>query len=179
MTKHNPVLYGNDLGIVKLSIKIQLSCDNNMISIKVTTGKAPNKLEATNNLVEHACAISEKNSKEQGTISKSNVLPSKTNLAPITIMVVDTMSAVKSRRLLKVILDSGPTTTLINKECLHKNCKTCKTSQSSMVNTLAGSYNTSEIVVMRNLRLTELDKNRKKICTMLASTISVASAMHT
>ncbi len=74
--------------------------NNNMISIKVTTGKAPNKLEATNNLVEHACTISEKNSKEQGTISKSNVLPSKTNLAPITIMVVDTISAVKSRRLM-------------------------------------------------------------------------------
>jgi hypothetical protein len=29
-----------------------------------------------------------------------------------------------------------------------------------MVNTLAGSYNTSEMVVMRNLRLLELDKNR-------------------
>ena len=29
-----------------------------------------------------------------------------------------------------------------------------------MVNTLAGSYNTSEMVVTRNLRLPELDKNR-------------------
>ncbi len=29
-----------------------------------------------------------------------------------------------------------------------------------MVNTLAGSYNTSEMVVMRNLRLPELNKNR-------------------
>jgi len=29
-----------------------------------------------------------------------------------------------------------------------------------MVNTLAGSYNTSEMVVMRNLRLPGLDKNR-------------------
>ncbi len=96
---------------------------------------------------------------EQGTINKINVLPSQTKLTPINIMVVDTMSAVKSRRLLKVILDSGPTTTLINKECLHKNCKTCKTSKSRMVNTLAGSYNTSEMVVMCNLRLPELDKN--------------------
>jgi len=29
-----------------------------------------------------------------------------------------------------------------------------------MVNTLAGSYNTSEMVVMGNMRLPELDKNR-------------------
>jgi len=103
-------------------------------------------------------AISEENSDEQGTINKFNVLPSQTKLTPITIMVVDTISAVKSRRLLKVLLDSGSTTTLINKKCLPKNCKT-KISKSRMVTTLAGPYNTSEMVVMRNLRLPELDKN--------------------
>ena len=68
-------------------------------------------------------------------------------------MVVDTISAVKSRRLLKVLLDSGSTMTVINKKCLPKNCKTRKTAKDRMVNTLAGSYNTSEMVVMRNLRL--------------------------
>jgi hypothetical protein len=64
-----------------------LSCNDNIISIKVTTGNAPNKLEATNNIVEHAYAISEENSEEQGTINKFNVLPSKTNLAPITTII--------------------------------------------------------------------------------------------
>jgi hypothetical protein len=137
-----------------------LSCNDNIISTKVTTGNAPNKLEVTNKIVEDAYAISEENSDEQGTINKINVLPSQTNLAPITIMVVDTMSAVKSRRLLKVLLDSGSTTTLINKKRLPKHCKTCNISQSRMINTLAGSYNTSEMLVMRNLRLPELDKNR-------------------
>ena len=137
-----------------------MSTDNNIISTKVTTGNAPNKLETTNNMVEDADAISEENSDKQGTINKINVLPSQTNLAPITIMVVDTMSAIKSRRLLKVLLDSGSTTTLINKKCSPKNCKTCKTLHSRMINTLAGSYNTSEMVVMRNMRLPELDKNR-------------------
>jgi len=110
-------------------------------------------------MVEDAYAISEENSDEQGTINKNNVLPSQTNLAPITIMVVDTISAVKSKRLLKLLLDSGSTTTSINKKCLPKNCKTCKTSKSRMVNTLAGSYNTSEMVVICNLKLPELDKN--------------------
>ncbi len=160
MAEIHPVLYGNDLGIVKLQIRKQLSTDDNIISTKVTTGNAPNKLEVINNMVEDVYAISEENSDEQGTINKINVLPSQTNLAPITIMVVDTMSAVKSRRLLKVLLDSGSTTTLINKKCLPKNGKTCKTSKSRMVNTLVGSYNTSEMVVICNLRLPELDKNR-------------------
>ena len=159
MTENNPVLYRNDLGIVKLPIRKQLSIDDKIISTKVTTGNAPNKIKVINYIVEDAYAISEGNSDEQGTINKINVLPS-TNLAPITIMVVDTISAVKSRRLLKVLLDSGSTMTLINKKCLPKNCQTCKTSHSRMVNTLAGSYNTSEMVVMRNIRLPELDKNR-------------------
>ena len=101
--------------------------DNNIISTKVTTGNAPNKLEATNNMVEDKYVISEENSDVQGTINKINVLPSQTNLAQITLMVVDTMSAIKSRRLLKVLSDSDSTTTLINKKCLPKNCKTCKT----------------------------------------------------
>jgi len=83
--------------------------------MKVTTGNAPNKLKVINNMVEDAYAISEENIDEHGTISKINVLPSQTKLTPITIMVVDTISAVKSRRLLKVLLDSGSTTTLINK----------------------------------------------------------------
>ena len=37
------------------------------------------------------------------------------NLTPVTIMVVDTISSVKSRILLKVVLYSGSTMTIINK----------------------------------------------------------------
>ncbi len=39
------------------------------------------------------------------------------NLKPVTIMVVDTISSVRSKRLLKILLDSGSTTTLVNKKC--------------------------------------------------------------
>ena len=42
-------------------------------------------------------------------------IPQNRNLAPVTIMVVDTIGTIKSRRLLKVLSDSGSTTTLINK----------------------------------------------------------------
>jgi len=97
MAENNPVLYGNDLGIVKLPIRIQMSTDNNIISTKGTTGNAPNNLEVINNTVADAYAISEENSDERGTVNKINVLPNQTNLTPITIMVVDTISAVKSR----------------------------------------------------------------------------------
>jgi len=118
-TENSFVPYGNDLRVVKLPIKKQLSTNNNIISTKVSTGNAPNNLEIINNIVEDAYAISEENSDEQGTINKIIVLPSQTNLTPIIIMVVDTMSAIKSRRLLKVLLDSGSTTTLINKKHLY------------------------------------------------------------
>jgi hypothetical protein len=77
-----------------------------------------------------------------------------------TIMVVDTISSVKSRILLKVVLDSGSTTTMINRKCLPRNCQTCKIFKSRKIGTLAGSYTSSEMVVLRNLRLPELDKNR-------------------
>jgi hypothetical protein len=103
-----------------------LSTDNNIISTKVTTGNAPNNLEIINNTVEDAYAISEENSDEQGTVNKINVLPNQSNLTPITIMVVDTISAVKSRRLLKVLLDSGSTMTVINKNAYKKIAKLAK-----------------------------------------------------
>jgi hypothetical protein len=75
VAENNPVLYGNDLGIVKLTIRKQLSTDDNIISTKVTTGNAPNKLKVINNIVEDAYAISEENSDEQGTINKTVVCP--------------------------------------------------------------------------------------------------------
>jgi hypothetical protein len=74
-------------------------------------------------------------------------------------MVVDTISSVKSRILLKVLLDSGSTTTMINQKCLPRHCQPCKISNSRKISTLAGSYISSEMVVLCNLTLPELDKN--------------------
>jgi hypothetical protein len=79
-------------------------------------------------------------------------------LTPVTIMVVDTTSSVKSRLLLKVLLDSGSTTTMIDRNCLPRNCQMCKISNSRKISTLAGSYTSAEMVVLHNLRLPELDK---------------------
>ncbi len=74
-------------------------------------------------------------------------------------MVVDTISSVKSRILLKVLLDSGSTTTMINRKCLPRCCQMCKISKCRKIGTLAGFYTSSEMVVLRNLKLPELDKN--------------------
>ncbi len=84
--------------------------------------------------------------------------PQNRNLTPVTIMVADSIGAVRSRKLLKVLLDSGSTTTLINKKYLPKKCRPCQISQSRMVNTLADSYQSSAMVVMCNLRLPEWQK---------------------
>ncbi len=61
---------------------------------------------------------------------KTTKVPQSRNLTPVTIMVADTIGIIKSRRLLKVLLDSGSMTTLINKRCLPRKCQPCKTSQS-------------------------------------------------
>jgi hypothetical protein len=76
--------------------------------------------------------------------------PQNRNFTPVTIMVADSIGAVRSRILQKVLLDSGSTTTLINKKCVPNKYKPCQISQSRMVNTLAGSYQSSAIVEMRN-----------------------------
>ena len=48
-----------------------------------------------------------------------------------------------------------------DKKCLPKNCKPCKISSSKKINTLAGTYTSTEVVTMRNLRLPdEFDKSR-------------------
>jgi hypothetical protein len=58
-------------------------------------------------------AISEDNGSDNAVDKPKKTVPQ--NLTPVTIMVVDTGSSVRSRRLLRVLLDSGSTTTLVNK----------------------------------------------------------------
>jgi hypothetical protein len=103
-------------------------------------------------------AISEDNGSDKEVDKPKKNVPQ--NLTPVTIMVVDAISSARSIRLLKILLDSGSATTLVNKKCLPKKCKPCQISQSRMVNALTGSYQLSATVVICNLRLPELDKNR-------------------
>ena len=74
-------------------------------------------------------------------------------------MVVIPISIVKPCTLLKVLFDPGSTSTLVSRKCLPRHCKMCPIKQECKIDTLAGSYETKEVVVMRNLMLPELDKN--------------------
>jgi hypothetical protein len=100
---------------------------------------------------------------EDNSSNKELDKPKKTvpqNLTPVMIMVIDTISSVRLRRLLRVLLDLGSKTLLINKKYSPRHCKPCKISSSRKVSTLAGTYTSTEIVIMCNLRLPEFDKNR-------------------
>ncbi len=77
----------------------------------------------------------------------------------VHILTKGTISSVKSWKILKVLVDSGSTKTLINRKNLWY-CQSCKLSKPRKLS-LADSLATSEVVKLRNLRLSQLDKNKK------------------
>jgi hypothetical protein len=127
---------------------------------KKSTGNAPNSMHnAQYILTEEVDTNLEKSNAKKALGIKTNKDTQK-YLTPVTIMVVDTIPSVKSRISLKVLLDSGSTTTMINRKCLPRHCQPCKISNSRKMSTLTGYYISSEmvVVVLRNLKLPELDK---------------------
>jgi hypothetical protein len=74
----------------------------------------------------HAHPLSE-DIRETGEVIESPPikLPSKKHLTPTSIAVVDTISSVRLRTLLKVLFDPGSTSTLISCKCLPIHCKPC------------------------------------------------------
>ena len=83
------------------------------------------------------------------------------NESPVTICTTDTINMVKSRRLLRVLLDSGSTVSLIKRTALPPNVVTKEISTTRHVTTLAGKIQAQEVVTLRDLRLPEFDKNRR------------------
>jgi hypothetical protein len=73
-------------------------------------------------------AISEDNGNDKEVAKPKKTVPQ--NLTPVKIMAVDTISSVRLRTLLKVLLDSGSTTTLIIRKCLPRNFKPCEITSS-------------------------------------------------
>ena len=112
-------------------------------------------------IVEEAFPVLE--ATEKANDSQENImaaLPNRKRLTPLSIMVCDTISVVRSRTILKVLFDPGSTVTFISRKCLPRHCKPCPVTKSRSVNTLAGSCTANEMVVLRAIRLPELDKNR-------------------
>ena len=80
---------------------------------------------------------------------------------PATILVASTIGAIKSRRILRVLLDSGSTVSLIRKQCLPKGVQLKDIGEQKSVTTLGGTLQAKQVVTMRDIRLPEFDKNRK------------------
>ena len=130
------------------------------VTSRVPTGK-PTAEEAFPVLEANLGANQETNLGSKGNSEKIRArIPSKKRLTPLSIMVCDTISSVRSRTILKVLFDPGSTVTFISRKCLPRHCKPCPVTKSRSVNTLAGSCTANEMVVLRAIRLPELDKNR-------------------
>jgi hypothetical protein len=83
--------------------------------------KILNKSSMLETCTDEVYAISEDNGSDKEVDKPKKTVPQ--DLTPVTMMVGDTISSVRSRTLLRVLLDSGSTTTLINTRCLPRNCK--------------------------------------------------------
>jgi hypothetical protein len=125
-----------NLGILtsKQLSRIMNSDFNSTNSSTSSTGNAPkNLIIDLCYMADHIDAKSKIDSRKR---KRNSILdsPQNGNFTPVTIMVADSIGAVRSRRLLKILFDSGSTTTLVNKKCLPKKCRPCQISQSRMVN---------------------------------------------
>ena len=79
----------------------------------------------------------EANDNSKRVVAKAK-MPSQKRLMPLSIMVCDTISAVRSWTLLKVLLDSGSTAIFIPRKGLPRHCKPCPVTETHSVDTLAG-----------------------------------------
>ncbi len=108
----------------------------------------------------HTYPLSEDNCKTSEVIESPPIkLPSKKHLTPTSIAVLDTISSVRSRTLLKVLFDPGLTSTLISHKCLPRHCKPCTITNKCQIHTLARTCYMKQMVIVRKIRLTEFDKN--------------------
>ena len=83
----------------------------------------------------------------------------KKTLTPITIVAADTIGCCTSRKILRGLLDSGLTRTLLHKDAVPRTAKP-KEISTKKFNTLAGQMSTNKLVHMRDLRLPEFNNCR-------------------
>ena len=84
-----------------------------------------------------------------------------TGETPVTILTANTIGLAKSRRLLRVLLDSGSTVSMIKRSCIPKQAVLTELGETKSVRTLAGKLKSQQVVTMRDVRLPEFDKNRR------------------
>ena len=82
------------------------------------------------------------------------------NMTPITIMLCKTIGLCNSSRLLRVLIDSGTTTTMIHRRVVPRDAQPKALKSERPVNTLGGTIQVKEVVTLRDIKLPEFDKNR-------------------
>lgn len=80
---------------------------------------------------------------------------------PVSIMMADTIGCCRSRKILKVLFDSGSEKTLISQNMVPEKAVPCPTEEVQLVRTLAGKMKATKVVNLRDIRLPEFDKNRR------------------
>ncbi len=80
--------------------------------------------------------------------------------SPVTICTADTTGTIRSRRLFRVLFDSGSNVSMIKRSALPKGVVTNVIGDTKLVRTLACHFKMQEVVTMHDLRLPEFDKNR-------------------
>jgi len=80
---------------------------------------------------------------------------------PASICTASTIRAVQSKRVLRVLFDSGATKTMIKRSVLPRGVKPRKLSTSKVMKILAGTLAATDTVTLRDIRLPEFDKNRR------------------
>jgi hypothetical protein len=139
----------------------QLSCSNNVCTQHHHWRKHTHlNDDSSNDQNVHAHPLSKGNHKTGEVIESPPIkLPNKKHLTPTSIAVVDTISSVRSCTLMKDLLDPGLTSALISCKCLPRHCNPCAITNKRQIHTLAGTCSAKQIVVMRKIRLPEIDKN--------------------
>ena len=80
---------------------------------------------------------------------------------PVTILTANTIGLAKSRRLFRVLLDSGSTVCMIKMSCLPKQAVLMDLAETKSVRTLAGKLKSQQVVTMCDIHLPEFDKHRR------------------
>ena len=73
----------------------------------------------------------------------------------------DTMGLMRSRKLLRVLLDSGSSKTLVKRTALPTGVHPKELTAAKAFNTLAGKLLTQSVITMRDVQLPKFDKNRR------------------
>jgi len=80
---------------------------------------------------------------------------------PASVCTASTIGAVQSKRVLRVLFDSGATKTMIKISVLPRGAKPSKLNTSNVIKTLAGTFAAADTIPLRDIRLPEFDKNRR------------------